>query len=270
MKNQFISSLSETDYHADRTSISKSGLDQIRKSPAHYMAYLQEPREPTRAMLIGSAMHCAILEPHRYRDLYTVADADDRRSKEYKATVEGMPEHEVLTRTEGHWIQSMAEAVHAHTGARSLLGGKGDAELSGFATDPATGVRIRCRYDYLLSDTPISVDLKKTQDARPNAVQRSIANYRYHVQAAMYAHVYEQITGAQLQAMAFIFVEERPPHAVTVVTLPPAAVEQGYREMRDDLALYAECVASGEWPAYGDAVNVVDLPQWYYRMMEEA
>ena len=50
-------------YHAHE-SISKSGLDLILRSPAHYR--FRERSEPTRAMQLGTASHTAILEPARF------------------------------------------------------------------------------------------------------------------------------------------------------------------------------------------------------------
>ena len=55
-----VTGMSNEAYHA-YDGISKSGLDLIARSPAHY-AY-RTASEPTRAMVIGSATHAAILEP---------------------------------------------------------------------------------------------------------------------------------------------------------------------------------------------------------------
>lgn len=56
-------------YHAG-PGISKSGLDQIDRSPLHYWAkYLDPQREPwktTRAKTLGSALHCLLGEPNNF------------------------------------------------------------------------------------------------------------------------------------------------------------------------------------------------------------
>lgn len=71
--------------------ISKSGLDLIRKSPAHYRAVVNaandnEERKPTLAQFIGTALHCLVLEPGEFVRTYTrglsrsdVPDAIDDR-----------------------------------------------------------------------------------------------------------------------------------------------------------------------------------------------
>jgi hypothetical protein len=52
-------------YHTDTTRISKSGLDLINRAPAlYYERYLNptaEPQKETPALIIGSAVHCAVL-----------------------------------------------------------------------------------------------------------------------------------------------------------------------------------------------------------------
>ena len=65
--------LSNRDYHA-HPAISKSGLDLISRSPAHYR--YRAPKEPSRAMEIGTAIHTALLEPDRYAAEYVI----DRKS----------------------------------------------------------------------------------------------------------------------------------------------------------------------------------------------
>src|SRR5690554_8185442 len=72
--------MSNEEYHDLPDSISKSGLDLIVRSPAHYR--FAEHREPTRAMVIGTAIHAAILEPDVFATEYLLLrDITDRRSR---------------------------------------------------------------------------------------------------------------------------------------------------------------------------------------------
>ena len=74
-------------YHADTSAISASGLKLFMRSPAHYYAAYLDPnrveRQPTPAMRLGTATHCAILEPTRFNAEYAVIpESIDRRTKE--------------------------------------------------------------------------------------------------------------------------------------------------------------------------------------------
>lgn len=57
--------------------ISKSGLDLIRKSPAHYRAVVtaanDNERAPTAAQALGTALHMIVLEPELFAKTYTLA-----------------------------------------------------------------------------------------------------------------------------------------------------------------------------------------------------
>ena len=76
----------EAVYHSrERGIASKSALDLVAQSPAHYEAWLRgEEREPTPAMRFGSAFHIAALEPERYRAGGGARDTKDA------ALIEGM------------------------------------------------------------------------------------------------------------------------------------------------------------------------------------
>ena len=57
-----IFELSNGDYH-QQAALNKSGLVQLSKSPAHfYEWYHATDEEPTRAMVLGTAIHMAVLE----------------------------------------------------------------------------------------------------------------------------------------------------------------------------------------------------------------
>ena len=53
-----------SDYH-EAKALSKSGLDQFRKSPAHFRAWQdgKTRNECSPALECGTASHCAVLEP---------------------------------------------------------------------------------------------------------------------------------------------------------------------------------------------------------------
>src|SRR5699024_511784 len=64
---------------------------------------------------------------------------------------------------------AMRDAVFANSVARTLLF-RGKAEVSMYATDPDTGVKMRSRPDWLPhgEGRPVIVDYKTTRDANPN------------------------------------------------------------------------------------------------------
>lgn len=252
--------ISNADYHR-HPSISKSGLDLIARSPAHY--FYAARREATRAMEIGTAVHAAILEPERFASQYMLLrDVTDRRASEYKQAVKVHGSEFTLAGPEADRVSGMQASVQANPRAMSRLGAPGKSEVSIFTTDPVTGVPVKIRLDWLCDDGR-GLDLKKTQDIRADEFSRSVARYRYHVQAAFYMDVYKWETGEDLREFAILAVEESMPHANRVFLLDDEALQIGRMEYRADLNLYAECMDRGEWPGIVfEEDELLSLPMW--------
>lgn len=244
-------------YHSG-PGISKSGLDLIARSPAHY-AY-RTASEPTRAMVIGSATHAAILEPAEFDKQYMLLrGATDRRSSVYKQAREQFGDDKVLTGTEADAVIGMRESVRLNISAVELLDASGYVEIAAFATDPVTGVLVKCKFDKLLNDLR-SVDLKTTQDLRDFA--KSVANYRYHVQQAYYSDVFAWATGLQLESFDFLAVEKDAPNASRIFRLDTPSVDYGRKLYRQALDLYAECLQRNDWPMPDGGLEYITLPNW--------
>ena len=251
------------EYHR-HASVSKSQLDQLAKSPAHYLASLTTPRKETAAMRIGSIFHGMVLEPERVQ--IAVAPACDKRTRDGKATWEAFclenAGAEIVTAEEGEMLNGMVASVRAHPAAFALLSGPGIAEGSAFWIDEYSGELCRCRPDFYRQDLGIIVDLKSTEDASPKEFARSIAKYRYQVQSAFYQDGLEAATGDYIKGFLFVAVEKKAPYAVAVYQLDMQGVEAGRIAYRDNLITLADCKASGKFPAYSDRVETISLPAW--------
>lgn len=259
-KGCFVLAMPNEAYHAYE-GISKSGLDLVNRSPAHYA--FRAPRKPTRAMEMGTAIHTAILEPERFHAEYMLLrDVHARTASEYKQAVKRHGSERTLVSTEADKVAGMQEAVYANSKASDLLRSPGWNEISAFVEDPETGVLLRCRFDKLTIDG-IGLDLKKTQDARPTEFSKSAARYRYHVQAAMYSHVFEMIAGEPLARFSIIAVEEESPHACVLFdTFDHDALTIGHREYRADLSAFVEAEKTQHWSCYEQVEQILTLPNW--------
>lgn len=263
----FVHRMPNEVYHSHAGSVSNSGLKLVLRSPAHYR--YQAKREPSRAMQIGTAIHTALLEPERFRDEYVLLrDVKDRRASEYKAAVKVHGSELVLTASESVNVEGMQESVLSNPAMSERLNAEGWRELSLFAQDPETGAVVRVRYD-LLTVSGIAVDVKKTQDARPDAFSKAVDNYDYDMQAALYSDVFEWATGKPLGAFEFAAIEEQMPHGHKLYLLDETAMQEGRRKYREALTLYAECERSNDWPNLScDGVEILGLPSWRVNQIE--
>jgi exodeoxyribonuclease VIII len=267
-----VHGMEAAEYHAG-PEVSNTMLSAMHKSPAHcYALHLdpQRPRlEPTAAMRAGTLTHTAILEPHRLATDYTVRPADvDYRTKDGKAWRDSqtLP---IVDAADMVAAQSMREAVMRVKALRDLLS-KGMAETSGFWRDEASGLLCRCRPDWLHPHGPRAVtvlDIKTIADITPRSIERSIAAYGYHRQAAHYRRGMEAC-GVAVQEFVFGFVSSSYPYIAAAYVLDDDTAEQGADEVAELLARYADCQKRGEWPAYGDGYQLTGLPAWARRSQE--
>lgn len=259
--------LSNDEYHRSQ-GISSTGLKRILRSPAHY----KRPPEfnSTRAKEIGSAIHCAILEPERFIIDYRIVDCEARTSSAYKAACKDHPKERVLTTAEHENIIGMQAGVVRNRKCRELIEADGKYELSVFAKDPETGVLVKVRYDKLIDAIGMPVDVKKCQDASREQFRRSIGNYHYQLSAAFYMDAWEWLHGEKLDVMRWIAVEEQSPHAAARYMPNDEALKVGRAQYRVALNIYAECLERDEWPEYDpDDEEEIDLPAWMLDKSDE-
>ena len=267
--------LSNEAYHAG-PGISKSSLDAVAKSPAHYFArYLDEnrpEREPTAAMIAGTLAHCAVLEPEEFVIRYAVGPDVSKATKEWKAFEASLADGRQAIKPD-QFKQAFAQS----TSVRSIpdiadLLSKGFAEVSAYWHDEETGILCKCRPDWVHpcdDGSVIIVDLKTTTDASPREFSRSIAKWRYHVQAAWYADGYAKASGLTVRGFVFAAVETDFPHLPAAYMLDDDSIDQGRTDYRRNLETYAECLACGIWPGYEKEIQLTRIPNWAFDQDEE-
>lgn len=289
MKREFIpgivTDLDINVYHAS-AGISKTGLDTISKSPwLYYSRHLNPDRPPSplkAGQLEGSLAHCAVLEPDQFSLRYSVPPKDAPRrpteaqwnakkpSEESIAAMDWWREFNALNEgklpisaDQYETAMRQAESVRRLPEvAEALL--RGQAEVSAFWIDPETGAECRCRPDWVhhVNSGNILLDLKTYSDASGNEFRRQAARKRYHVQDAFYTDGFAAASSAPVLGFVFVAVETEWPYAANAVMLDDASKEVGRRAYQRSLAVYAECHRNGVWPGYGNAIELISLPNW--------
>ncbi len=251
--------ISNADYHAD-PAVSASQLKTVMQSPYHYWSRYLDPDRvamvPTSAMRFGSLAHCAVLEPDELSKRYQLAP--DRRTKEGKAAVTEMAAAgiEAVSETDLAQALQIADAVRSNSTAALLLS-NGAAEQSFWFDDVSTGLRCKCRPDWLSADGATIVDLKTCVDASKSGFARAVATWSYQVQAVHY------LCGTLATRFVFVAVEKTAPYAIGVYELDAEALVHGSIARHNALQRIQDARAINEWPGYTDGgIQALQLPGW--------
>jgi hypothetical protein len=267
MKTGKYDNISLKEYHS-LPAWSKSSLDKINRSIAHYQEWKENPPEQTPALSFGSALHCAVLTPELYKIQYAITPICDRRTKIgkdiYSEFISGNEGKEFIDYEGASQIERIGNAIFSHPLASQLLT-LGEAEQSFFWIDPKTELECKARPDYLRHDG-ICVDIKTCEDARFKPFQKAIYSYRYHVQGAFFMDGIFQATGMQCSDFVLIAVEKDPPYGIMVYTLDSLSIDIGRLEYQDNLLEVKQCKEHPE--AYKTVYQLsqspveMSLPAW--------
>src|SRR5690606_28242727 len=116
--------------------------------------------------------------------------------------------------------------------------------------DPS-GAWLKSRPDNIPTGSGLYADLKTTESVSDEALERSLASFGYHMQAALVGMASEAVLGRQMEEFAFVWVEKSAPFCVRVTVLTGEDLERGRMQLRRSIDTFARCVKSGEWPGPG-------------------
>jgi exodeoxyribonuclease VIII len=230
----------------------------ISKSPAAMKAMLEEEREETKAMMIGTAIHTAVLEPELFLKNYCMSDIA-KNTKAFKQMQEENPETIFLNATDWNVVTGAAQAVVSSKRGQ-LIFSDGQAEQSFFAE--LEGIKCKGRTDWITNAGRI-IDLKSTESAHPRKFTNEIFfdERLYHMQAAFYVDLIKAATGKDM-AFEFVAVEKTKPFAVGFFKMSKGALDEGRKLYKKALQIYADCKATNQWPKNDEYEIDVEVPKW--------
>lgn len=265
-----LEGLSNADYHGTKALVSKSSLDVFQRSAEHYKYMIDTPDAPevkTEAMIIGSAFHSLVLEPHNFsREFVQLPEFGDMRSSKNRDLRDSWIRHEAGGRQplKAEWldmIRGMRESIFRLPRARVLLE-QGRPEVTAAAVCPQTGLMRKVRWDWLSEVQRTGVDLKSAENASHDYWWREAVRRRYEVQDTYYTDT-GQLAGLDVDFMAFLVVEKEPPYAAAIYLVPDAARVSGEQQYLNNLHGIATCIHSNHWPGYNGGVPAeLNYPKW--------
>lgn len=264
-----IDGMSAEDYHADRNSISSTGLRKILAPgcPAQLRYDLDHPQPHKKEFDLGHAAHLLVLGEGPELEVIDAPDWKKVATRELRdlAYAEGKVP---LLAKDHDMVQAMAAAIREHPLAGPLFTpGTGVAEQSIFWTDPASGVRCRIRPDWLkqLPGLTLCVDYKTIKSADPDTVSKAIRDHAYHQQDAFYTDGIWAALQPEDVRFIFVFQSKTAPYLITVRELADQDRDIGRARNERALRTYADCMAAGIWPDWTGPVTdipTISMPTW--------
>lgn len=276
--------LPAADYHNHKATPEVSRgivVRMISQTPQHVRAMIDGlvKKEPTDAMISGTMIDMALLEPDKFKEGVThyvkpaglnLTTSEGREwKKDHPLDIPRIPaETDKTTEASIVDIKCMIESVMRHKVARKIVE-RGKKQESAFAFDKETGLLRKCRSDSRLQENSgrmVIGDLKSTEPGgtTEEKFSKKIVQHGLFVQNPFYSDIYKDLCNGESPFFLFFVVERKPPYTVRVFQLDSVGIEIGRSEIRKSLNTFAKCKAENIWPDWQDedGIKIISLPRW--------
>lgn len=231
----------------------------VQNNPGNFVWSKSAPRNNAKSKTtdIGTALHCAILEPEKYKEHIVISEFKGRTAKGFEAEQKENVNKVVLTKDEYDQVNLMAQSVFSHPSAKSILDLAGDCESSVFVKDKETGVSLKCRPDKdAVQSAGIVIDVKTTASIDDWRSDKEWINplykFNYGHGASFYTDVLEQHYGTEIDSFIFLVVQ----NSVELGRYPVAVFQISRQELIDlgfwdrhraNINEFSRCKSDDDW-----------------------
>lgn len=252
-----IKTVIDTDF-INKRPLSYSSLKQFRSSPRHYMEYLESKFKPTPAMFLGSVVDVMVLTAELFDDTYTVikagwkatASSTDKSKERWKETqAEAKENKKIILFDDVHnTAKRMKESLWAHPQAKEMLENKIRAQIRLTWNDTDTKLPLIGYTDFetMFLGLDTIVELKTAADADPLNWGRTVINFGYDLQGAMYLDGYHKMK-YRFPEYYWLVVENKPPFAVSVNRFQKKDIEIAKEEMGNTIKAFKYCMDNNQF-----------------------
>lgn len=280
--NHWNETLSETDYHADKTALGSTSIRTANRSlKEFYLNYMGAPEKETRDMILGRRIHMAILEPERFKSCYKVEPVFEGRTQEGKLTTSANckevkekrekwysdigPETVVVNQKDLDMITGIAKGIAEHEDAMELIK-DAKPEVTGYYRDPMTGLKMKIRPDLLMvGNIVIITDLKSTKNADTIKFGSDVfgADKRYDIQLFQYSEGVRILTGKDVPQTHIIAVEKEMPNECAVYFFLREDMSKAEQDYRSTLLRIRNAIDHDSWPQRQSVMERIYTPKWF-------
>lgn len=270
---------------------SKHALDVIMEFSPYHLKYQREnPKKPTDAFIIGSALHCKLLTPDRFEKDFPISTQCSASTGKGTACrnignrlvngnwfcgthAKDYPETPALSYEDNQAIDAMISRIKSNNAAASILDDAGPDDSNEVAAvfewpELFNGNPLKCKAkaDGIRKSWSAIFDVKTTTNASRQAFEKEVGTYGYYRQAAFYLEAF-RACGLDFEHFVIIAVEKTPPYGVACYRIMGEALELGREELKKPMALYAACERNNNWPGYETEFQDITIPSWKFRQV---
>ncbi len=269
------------DYHLVKA-ISQSPLKKMALSPAHYKWSIENKTDPTSIMELGTLVHCLVLEPQAFNNLFIVMP--DNRQKRGKWWEEeffpGVKGRVIIKESKLLLAKQMAHAfLSSPMGSRLLNGHK---EKSFFWRN--FNFYCKGRPDIVHFTAGMLVDLKTVAlgFASLDSFLAHAVKQGWHIQAAWYLDGIGMALDQMLEkgiklpfdfvrprSFVFAAIERKGPFGIGFYEIPPTLIDEGRKIYQRAMGQLTACLESDQWPCYSDEIMVPEEKAWMFGPIDQ-
>lgn len=265
MKLGLFASVPEADYFAI-PAVSSTALKAGRRSIAHMRHTMLNPKSPSPAMELGTAVHMALLEPARFDKTYAFCAEDcDKRAKAWKSHAEWCEENGKVAMTFDDLVavSAMVRNAKAHPKSADALNTPGMCEYVAVWQDPDTGLAAKARLDKYVPGA-LALDIKTTRNASVPKFSKDVEWLGYFQQLAWYREGFARASGKETP-FTIVAIENEAPYCVNVFSLDDDSYECGRIVNHAVLRKYADAVKSQVFPGYEPIIHEIGISDYAKR-----
>lgn len=271
-----VKDLSNRDYHGLKKYWSSSDLKFLHSNtPAHFhYKYFGEgkgqSKKATKDMILGSLVHCLLLEPHAFESDFFVMPEINLRTNDGKAQRE-----KLLSLHAGKLLidvdmmiqaQYMKASCEANPKALELLR-EGYKELAFFWECPYSNLTFKAKTDS--SRSSHFVELKTTSDASPEGFSRHAFNMNYDLSLVHYMNGIKSVFDVSPPAF-FVVIESEPPYVTEVYRAGESFIQSGHDKWLKAVDKLTAGIREGKWPSYSaidSEIPILEAPSFAVKQM---
>lgn len=289
--------MSNEEYHSSHA-ISSSVLKKYTgRTAAHIEQDKINPKEETEAMLIGTLVHCLVLEPEKFNEEYAIrpenlekpssrileakkpSDESLLKISRWNKWLEELGDKKEITIAQYNKAEKMASSVLDHPimgdWFHKDMDGKAEHSVFYWHKDEYISDQIeqekyqlcRVRPDWILPGHPVIFDLKTCRDASFTGFMKQCNSLLYHMSAAMYiegcnrCEDFKKNMGVlSFNKFVWVVVESEPPYLSTYYECSEQDLSIG-KQIYYSLMRKHQIYQKSEWKGYGEYIDGFITPE---------